>query len=205
MPMPIAADDDASLAEALRAGHPGATVALLQRYGSYVERLLVRTIGSDPIVTDLLQEVFTRVLENVQGDLKQPESLKGWVGSVAIFTARSYLRNQRSRRRWLQFMSSEDIPEAESPHVDPEMRDTVRRTYGVLDRLPVDERIVFTLRIVQGLDVKETAKLCGISEATVKRRYARAQDRFVKLARKDPMLCEWLESGTRWGPDHATE
>jgi DNA-directed RNA polymerase specialized sigma24 family protein len=57
---------------------------------------------------------------------------------------------------------------------------------------------------VQGLDVKETARLCGISEATVKRRYARAEERFVKMARKDPMLSEWLERGTRWGLDHGT-
>ena len=67
------------------------------------------------------------------------------------------------------------------------------RACTVLDRLGADQRLAFTLRFVEGYRLQEVAELCGCSLATTKRRLARASERFVELARRDPLLRERLE------------
>ena len=44
------------------------------------------------------------------------------------------------------------------------------------------------VRFAEGFDLAETARACGCSLATVKRRLARAQRRFQVIARRDPVL-----------------
>jgi RNA polymerase sigma-70 factor (ECF subfamily) len=170
---------------------------LVDRYGRYVERLLVRVVGLTPDVPDLLHEVFTRALERVH-EIKQPDALKGWLGSLTIFTARAWLRNRRFRRTWLRFLPPEEVPDPVAPVLEPDVQDALRRVYRVLEHLPVDERIAFGLRFMDGMGLRETAELCGVSPATIKRRLSRAEARFLADAGRDPLLRERIERGERW-------
>jgi RNA polymerase sigma-70 factor (ECF subfamily) len=45
----------------------------------------------------------------------------------------------------------------------------------VLDRLPVNERLAWSLRHIEGEQLESVAVLCGCSLATAKRRIAAAQ------------------------------
>ena len=82
---------------------------------------------------------------------------------------------------------------------DPGARETVRAVYAVLDAMPTDERICFALRFVHGEELTDVASAVGCSLATVKRRIARAEERFVALCRRDPSLVDRLNRG-RWSP-----
>jgi RNA polymerase sigma-70 factor (ECF subfamily) len=190
-------EQDAPLVAALCSGHPGAPGTLVDRYGRYVERLLVRVVGLTPDLPDLLHEVFTRALERVH-EIQQPESLKAWLGSLTIYTARAWLRNRRFRRRWLRFLPPAEVPDAVAPDPEPEVQDALRRVYRVLENLPVDERVAFSLRFMDGMGLRETAELCGVSLATIKRRLGRAEARFLADAGTDPLLRERIERGERW-------
>ena len=194
--LPVA-EGDASLVAALTARTHGAQAAFVERYGRYVERLLVRVVGFDPEVPDLLQEVFLRALESLDR-LESPARLKGWLGSIALFTARAWLRDRRSRMRWLHFRSPFEIPEPAAPARVPEAVEALSRTYVLLDRLPADERIALALRLIEGMDLREIAELSRVSLATVKRRLARAEKQFLDAARRDPLLRDRIERGTRW-------
>jgi RNA polymerase sigma-70 factor (ECF subfamily) len=184
---------DGELAESLRRREPGAAELLYDRYGPYVERLVVRAMGLDPEVPDLINEVFARALEGVRG-LRQSSALKGWIGSVALFTARRFLRSRRTRRRWVSVFSLDQVPETAAPVVSPEVSQTLLRTYAVLDALPTDERIAFALRFVDGMDLQEVAQVTRVSLATVKRRLVRAQRLFWDQALRDPILREHAPS-----------
>jgi len=188
--------DDVALVQALREGHPAATAELFDRYGGHVQRVLVHVLGYDPELADLLHEVFTRALANV-ASLNDGSKLKAWLTSIAVFTARGCIRS-RTRRRWLGLSPPSQLEGHGAPSVPAEVREAVRCTYEVLDRLSTDERVVFTLRHVHGLELAELAEAMGVSLATVKRRLARAQKRFVALARHAPALAPWLEEGNRW-------
>jgi RNA polymerase sigma-70 factor (ECF subfamily) len=64
----------------------------------------------------------------------------------------------------------------------------LRRARSVLERMPVDERIPLSLAILQGRSLQETAALCRISLATLKRRLQKGRKRFLRLAALDPIL-----------------
>jgi RNA polymerase sigma-70 factor (ECF subfamily) len=79
-----------------------------------------------------------------------------------------------------------------------ETHEAVRATYRVLDTLPDDERMAFSLRFISEMQLTEVAAACRVSLATVKRRLARAEKRFVEAAKDHPALRERLAQGGRW-------
>jgi RNA polymerase sigma-70 factor (ECF subfamily) len=76
----------------------------------------------------------------------------------------------------------------------------MRCTYLVLNELPADERIAFALRFIDGMELVELAEACCTSVATVRRRLRRAEERFVRKARRYPVLSARIEGGSRWSP-----
>ena len=109
-------------------------------------------IGIDPDVPDLIQEVLARALESAHR-IREHAALKGWIGSVAIFTARTFLRDRRSRRQRIRLSAPDELPERPAPLALPEVTQTLARTYAALETL-------------LEVDVEEPA-LCPIYGATV--------------------------------------
>ena len=194
--------DDVALVEALRLGQPAARAALFDRHAPRVQRVLARVLGTDEELGDLLHEVFVRALDGI-GKLEDPAALEGWLTSIAVFTARGLIR-RRKARRWLRFFATQDVPEPEAPVASPEVTRALRSTYRVLEQLPTDERIVFCLRVIDGMELTVVARACGVSLATIKRRLARAEEHFVARARAEPELADWLEGGARWAATDRT-
>lgn len=182
--------DDVRLVAALKAREPGAVDALMRRYGSHLRRVLTRVLGSDDTETpDVLQEVAVIAWQSI-GRLSDPLALKAWLTQIAVFTARGLIR-RRHRQRWLAFF--EEVPERSVPWASPEMQEAARAVYRIFDRMPVDERIPFALRMLDGLELEATAAACGMSLATVRRRLVRAERRFHKMARQCDALLPWLD------------
>lgn len=190
---------DAVLVGALKAHRPQAAELLFQRYGRYVERLVVRVLGLDPEVPDLINEVFARALERIDV-IEEPAALKGWLGSIALFTAKTFLRDRSSRRRFVSFFAPEELPEIAGSDAPADVSLALFRAYRVLDKFPADERIAFALRFMDGMSLGEIAELTGLSLGTVKRRLTRAQQRFFSAAERDPLLRERIQPGQRRNP-----
>jgi len=188
---------DAELVFALRRGDRQAMTELVRRYGSYVERILSRIMGPDTELPDLLHNVFIVALRRIE-TLLDPNLLKEWVRGITLLVARNTLRSRR-RRRWLTFLAPEELPEASASGPEYEINDALVRTYQTLARLPADERILFTLRFIDGMEMKEVAEACGVSLSTAKRHLERAQQRFAAFGRRDPVLRELMAQGERWG------
>lgn len=190
------AGDDAALVEGFRRGDPGARAAFYDRHADHVHRVLYRILGFHPDLADLHHDVFVRALGSLPR-LADPSALKGWLTMIAVHVARTAITRRR-RRSWLWFLPGEDLPEVESTTASPDVRDALRATYAVLDTLPAEERIAFALRFIDGMELTEVAAACETSLATIKRRLARAAERFEDAARKDSTLEPWLEGGSRW-------
>jgi len=100
----------------------------------------------------------------------------------------------RHRRRW-KFMQStppDVMTELPAATPSPELSEALRATYRVLGRLPVNQRIAFALRHIDGMDLSAMAEACGVSLATIKRRLNSAHERFVKLAGEESALQVWV-------------
>jgi RNA polymerase sigma-70 factor (ECF subfamily) len=188
--------DDAGLLEALRAGDVLAPGAFFDRFAMHVERMLARIFGGESDLSDLVNETFYRALERLD-QVHDPSGLKAWLTSIAVYVAREQLRATR-RRRWVQLWDADAMPEPATRETGHEDAEAVRRLYQVLGGMPEDERIVFSLRFVEEMELSEVASACGVSLATIKRKLARAETLFAARARRDPVLREWLEGSARW-------
>ena len=180
----------------LKAGEPWAERALLRAETAHVERLLARMLGFHAELDDLTQEVFIRAFVRI-GDLREPESLRAWLSSIAVFVAREAIRRKR-RRRWLVFLPPEQPADLPARAASFEARSALRVFYEVLDGFAAEERIAFTLRFVEGMELTEVAEACQVSLATIKRRLKRASDDFYVRGRARAELVVWFEEGSRW-------
>lgn len=190
---------DEALVAAVREGRPGAKAEFFNRYSKQVERCLTHILGFERELADVLQETYTNAYGGLH-TLSEPAALKPWLMGIAARTAYKLLRG-RSRRAWLRFFV-DDVEEARhepaAPHADHQVLQAVREVYAVLDRFPVEERLAFTLRFIEGMELMEVAAATNASLSTAKRRLTRAQARFLTQARRNVLLADWLERGGRW-------
>jgi RNA polymerase sigma-70 factor (ECF subfamily) len=189
VPFAPVVNDDEGLVHALLQQDPAARAALFDRYAPYVQRVIARIIGySEPERVDLLHDVFVRALERM-GDLKNPRALKSWLLGIAVFTAKEWLRR---RKRIGSPVSPERAADRAGTSAPPEAIEAVQSFYSLLDRLAADDRAVFVLRFLEGMNLEEIAEACDLSISTARRRVLRAENRFRKVLPCYPALFERL-------------
>jgi RNA polymerase sigma-70 factor (ECF subfamily) len=190
-------NDDYALIAAIRRGDAAAATALYHQYRGLVERTLVRILGFDNELADAVQETFIRALGSTRL-LRDPQALPSWLIRISVCTASDLMR-RRKRRRWLQFFAEpQDLVDRSNDLVfeaepDLEMRQALQAAQAILAGLPTDERIAFSLRRLDGMELKDVAHACGCSLATIKRRLVRAEKRFLARAQKQQALAAWLD------------
>ncbi|MDD9932612.1 MAG: sigma-70 family RNA polymerase sigma factor [Myxococcales bacterium] len=149
--------------------------ALFKRYAPYVARIGLRLLGREADVDDLIQEVFLAAFRQ-KHQVRDPAAFKSWLAIVAVRTARRQLRKRKVR----SFVGLDTLApslELRDPDISPERRALLTRVYQALDQLPVDHRLAWTLRYVEGEKLERVAERCGCSLATAKRRIAAAHTR----------------------------
>lgn len=165
---------------AISSGRPEAqkTAALqldtvYERYAPYVAAIGMKMIGRHHEVDDLVQDVFLEVHKGLSR-LEDPAAIKGWLGTITVRVARRRLRRNKVRA----FFRLDDVggyEECAAPDASPEERAHVASVYRILDELPVNERLMWLLRHVEGETLKRTADMMGCSLSTVQRGLRRAQ------------------------------
>lgn len=157
--------------------------AIFAQHGRFVAQVVLRVLGRDADVDDVVQEVFLTALSGLSA-VRSPQAVRAWLKTVAVRKAMRHLRRRRLRL-WLGLERSPphcgEGDEAADPYARiaapgccPEQRALLRRVYRCLDELPAAERVAWTLRHVEGEPLDDVAALCGCSLATAKRRIAAA-------------------------------
>lgn len=184
---------DRELVLALLARDSNAPVITYRRFAPRIFGVVQHSLGPGVDAEDLTQDIFLRVFARVH-TLRDPDAFSSFVLSVALRVIKRQLR-QRRVRRILRLTDDGRVPEVAVPGLDSEARQALARLYRALDTLPTDERTVFVLRHIEGLDLQEVAEAVGMSLATVKRRLSRARDRLRSKVRVDPALQAYLPKG----------
>jgi RNA polymerase sigma-70 factor (ECF subfamily) len=195
-PLPFVGSDD-ELLEALHKGHPGAAKACFDRYAEMVDRILTRVLGpqQDDEIPALIETTFRRAIAGA-ARVQDPARLQGWVGTVAVTVARRHLQRRGRRRFWGRLLGGR-APLAAARPGDGLSR-AAHSLYAIFDGMPVDERLVLALRLIDAMPPAEIAEVTGSSLGRLKRRSRRAEARFLSVARRDPVLGPWLDRGARW-------
>jgi len=145
---------------------------VFRRYSPYVAAVAHRLLGRDSEVDDTVQEVFLVAVRGLSR-VRDPGAVKAWLARIAVRSARRRLRLRRVRAVFglCDAAGYESIADAGA---SPEQRTLLRRVYLVLDTLPADQRIAWTLRHIEGERLEAVAALTSCSLATAKRRIAAA-------------------------------
>jgi RNA polymerase sigma-70 factor (ECF subfamily) len=158
--------------------------AIFRAYSGYVAAVALRLLGRDEDVDDVVQEVFVVSLKGLD-KLRDAAAIKGWLATVAVRVSR---RKLRYRKLWAAIGLDEPgsgVQNFVAPGASPEDRAMLSRIYAALEELPVDERIAWTLRHVEGEQLEDVARLSGCSLATAKRRIAAAHEKLEGLVSDD--------------------
>lgn len=195
-PVPFPVTDE-RLLEALRAKRPGTWLQFYDAFAPYVLSVLRKLLGPDRDLEDLLQDIFARALEGIDR-VREADKLKPWLRGLTVFTVRETLR----RRKWRAWLPLGDPDEEEDVVAFPtttdalEERMLLKKVKAVLDGMNVDDRLAFTLRHFEGLELTEVAETMQMSLSTAKRRIWRAEAEFKRRAEKDRDLRGCFSEGT---------
>tara|TARA_R110002096_G_scaffold435826_2_gene663526 strand:- start:41351 stop:41911 length:561 start_codon:yes stop_codon:yes gene_type:complete len=156
---------------------------LYDDYSSYVAAIGLRLLGRDSEIDDLVQDVFLDAVRGL-GQLRDPEATRGWLATLTVRTARRRLRRNRLRR-FVVGGDEYDYSNLVDSSASPEERLLLTRCYEVLETLPANQRLAWTLRHVEGESLTSVATRCECSLASAKRYVQRAQERLQEVLGND--------------------
>ena len=180
-------DPDVALVRQFRAtASPAVFEILFRKYQSPIFNLVHRMVNGEDAY-DLTQEVFYRALRSMasfQGDCK----FRTWLYTIARNVCLNYLREKRVRAGLESAsLDTEDdqpgfVPEPADPQADVpkivEIRELQRVVDRVLTAMPTEQRLLITLRDLDGLSYEEIAEITENSLVNVKSKLHRARQAF---------------------------
>ncbi|MCX5393150.1 RNA polymerase sigma factor [Streptomyces sp. NBC_00094] len=169
-------DDDAALLRAVARGDSEALAVLYDRHAGWLHARLTRRCPDEETVREVLQDTFVTVWRSAGGHRGRGEA-GGWLWVIA---ARRLVDAQRARARAERTeRAAAAPPEPAAPAPSAEERVLAGLEYGevgaALDRISPELAEVLRATVVDGLTTRETARLLGIPEGTVKTRALRAR------------------------------
>ena len=172
---------DDSLVERAREHDLAAFEALMRRHNRRLFRVARGVLRDDDEAQDAVQEAYLRAFTRL--DTYQPTGKFGaWLTRVALNEALMMRRRAPAETVSLDAVGEEGIAAEEATASDtPSADQYVEAAHArsllehAIDALPENFRMVFMMRAVEGLDVRETAESLGINPNTVRTRLFRAQ------------------------------
>jgi RNA polymerase sigma-70 factor (ECF subfamily) len=178
---------DTELVQRAKAGDLDAFEALATRHEQRVYSLAMRMLRQEQDAEDVTQQTFLSALEYLDG-FRGEASFSTWLLRIAGHAALKVIR----KRKGLEMVSLEaatepseqydSVPHPEfiadwrqSPEQLVEKNEVQRLLDAALGRLDEKHRLVFLLRDVEGLSIRETAEALDLSEANTKVRLLRAR------------------------------
>jgi RNA polymerase sigma-70 factor (ECF subfamily) len=199
---------ETALLHQAKAGNFAAFQQLVAKLQPRVYGLTYRILQQAQDAEDATQQTFLALIEHLS-DFREESSAATWVLRIATNNALKILRKQRTVKMVpMTDMASEDTY-GDMPHPEfiapwSKTADEIAQQAEVqveLEKalLELDDkyRLVFVLRDVEGLSVRETAQALDLTESTVKVRLLRA-----RLALREHLTRKFGDLSQAMTPDH---
>lgn len=172
---------DDALVERARQRDSLAFETLMRRHNRRLFRVTRGVLRDADAAQDAVQETYLRAFTRL--DTYQPTGkFAAWITRVALNEALMIRRRIHGEMLSLEDVGDEasladEAAAADAPSADQFVEAAHARALleHAIDGLPENFRLVFMMRAVEGLDVRETAESLGINAATVRTRLFRAQ------------------------------
>jgi RNA polymerase sigma-70 factor (ECF subfamily) len=187
--------DDTQLLDALRAGDPTAAAALHDRVQPVVDRTVARLLGRRDVDHEDLSQLA--LIEIVYGiDLFRGEcSLDSWCSAISAHVVYKHIRRRQIERRIFELGDGvEDVPSSRSDGRDLSIRSIMRRVHTHLATIEENKAWTYLLHDVFGYDLREIAKITGVTMAAAQTRLTRGRRELHERIAADPELAPMLET-----------
>jgi len=174
--------------ELIQKAQAGDGAAFNQVVVAYRKRILgtiARLIGRPEDVEDVAQEVFLRLYYSLD-QLRTPEVFEPWLYRLTVNASYDYLRKQRRRNEArMSDLSEQQVMMADAAagsrvsgeeNRQKQVKDLVDALLGSVSE---QDRILLTLKEVEGLSLRELEKIYGVNENALKVRLFRARQRVL--------------------------
>lgn len=169
--------------EALRAGDRAEFARLMDIYSAPIYRLGLKMLGNAQDAEDVLQNTFLNALTHLS-NFEGRSSVSTWLYRIAANESLMQIRRKKSNIS-IEDMQSEDADDDVMPatfidwSILPENELLTGEGKTAIDaaikKLPESLRMVFILRDIEDVSIKETAEILNLTEANVKTRLLRAR------------------------------
>ena len=179
--LPIGAAD-AELVRRALARDEVAVRAIMQANNRRLFRLARGILRNDSEAEDVVQDTYVRAFTHLD-QFRGESSLSTWLSRIAMNEALGRVRRRPAGVEWselpqggheaqiIQFpLSSADDPERSMAQ-----REIQHVVEHAIDELPEAFRLVFITRVIEGMNVEETADILDLKPETVKTRLHRAR------------------------------
>lgn len=145
---------------------------ILRMYSDYagsVFNFFYYSTGNRDIATDLVNDVFVKVLDKSWRFDPRKGDIKVWLFAVARNTLRDYFRSHRRKKPWLAMDEAKEIPASgyANPDETLETKAEILALTQALESLNKRERSLVSLKYGAGLRNKDIAGLVGLTEKNV--------------------------------------
>jgi RNA polymerase sigma factor (sigma-70 family) len=175
---PIALKDksDETVVNEIKSGNIDLFRIIIKRYNQRLYRIAISFNIDDDDCDDILQQTYIRAYEKLH-QFKGGAKFSTWLTKILINECLMLKRTSKNRNRKKEIF--ENVTSSFTEHQTPEgefMRSELKDILeNAIEDLPEKYRRVFVLREVEGLNVKETADILGITETNVKIRAHRGK------------------------------
>jgi RNA polymerase sigma-70 factor, ECF subfamily len=179
--------NDIELLRRAKAGELEAFEALVARHERRIYSLAMRIVRHEQDAEDVTQQAFMSAIEHLD-QFREEASFATWISRIATHAALKVLRKRKGADT-VSLDAGSDAQDSyssvplpvfiadwrQSPEQLVWQNETRRMLDEALEQLDEKHRLIFLLRDVEGLSVRETATALGLSEANVKVRLLRAR------------------------------
>lgn len=185
------------LVEKARRGDSGAFNQLVTAYRKRILGTIARLIGRPEDVEDVAQEVFVRLYYSLD-QLRTPDVFEPWLYRLTVNACYDHLRRLKRRgESRMADLSEQQVMMADSSagskrqEEESEKGRTREFVTALFRHVSEEDRLLLTLKEVEGLSLKELEKIYKVNENALKVRLFRARQRVLKAynaARADGKL-----------------
>ncbi len=168
---------------ALQAGDRAEFARLVDAYHTPIYRLALKMLAHEQDAEDVLQNTFLKAIQHI-GNFEGRSSLSTWLYRIAANEALMLLRRKRPEVSIDQEPEESDdslpVPEQFTdwcclPENEFANAESKQQLDQAIQKLPEKLRVVFLLRDIEGLSIKETGEALNLTETAVKTRLLRAR------------------------------
>ena len=177
---------DFALIQRAQAGDDAAFNEVVLAYRKRILGTIGRLIGRPEDVEDVAQEAFVRLYFSLD-QLRTPDVFEPWLYRLTVNASYDYLRKQRRRKESrMADLSEQQVILADASAGGQENREETRRSQArefaetLLSAVSEEDRILLTLKEVEGLSLRELHDIYKIGENALKVRLFRARQRVLK-------------------------